>query len=142
MRYQVPQFIEVEDKIFGPLTFRQFAYLAGGVGVGVILYRFGGLIPTALIAVPFGIMCVMMAFYKINNRPFIEIIEASIKYFVKGRLYIWKNREMMGKKEIRQEDARTIIKPIVPKVSENKLKDLAWSLDIKESMYNTKDQLK
>ena len=27
MQYQVPQFIEVEDKIFGPLTFKQFLYI-------------------------------------------------------------------------------------------------------------------
>ena len=32
MRFQVPQFIEIESKIFGPLTFKQFIYLAGGGG--------------------------------------------------------------------------------------------------------------
>ena len=30
MQYQVPQFIEVEDKIFGPLTFKQLVYVVGG----------------------------------------------------------------------------------------------------------------
>src|SRR3989344_2665997 len=32
MEYQVPQFIEVEDKIIGPLTLKQFIYLAGEAG--------------------------------------------------------------------------------------------------------------
>jgi hypothetical protein len=40
MRFQVPQFIEVEDKIFGPLTVKQFIYLAGGAGLVFILYHF------------------------------------------------------------------------------------------------------
>ncbi|TSC80302.1 MAG: hypothetical protein G01um101429_152 [Parcubacteria group bacterium Gr01-1014_29] len=31
-QFQVPQFIEVEDKIFGPLTTKQFFYLLGGGG--------------------------------------------------------------------------------------------------------------
>ena len=37
MEYQVPQFIEVEDKIFGPFTLKQFIYVAGGVGLCAIL---------------------------------------------------------------------------------------------------------
>ncbi|TSC61742.1 MAG: SsrA-binding protein, partial [Parcubacteria group bacterium Athens0416_74] len=32
MQFQVPQFIEVEDKIVGPLTFKQFVFIAGGLG--------------------------------------------------------------------------------------------------------------
>lgn len=37
MQFQVPQFIEVEDKIFGPLTFKQFVYIAGGVALMYLL---------------------------------------------------------------------------------------------------------
>jgi len=33
MRFEVPQFIDVEDKLFGPLTFTQFVYLAGSGGI-------------------------------------------------------------------------------------------------------------
>jgi hypothetical protein len=29
MQFRVPQFIDIEDKLFGPLTFKQFIYLAG-----------------------------------------------------------------------------------------------------------------
>jgi len=39
MQFQVPQFIEVEDKIFGPLTFKQFVYMAGGAGLAYLLWR-------------------------------------------------------------------------------------------------------
>ena len=39
MRFQVPQFIEVEDKIFGPLTLKQFIYLAGAGGLVFVLWR-------------------------------------------------------------------------------------------------------
>ena len=40
MQFQVPQFIEIEDKIFGPLTFKQFIYLAGGVGASIVLWLY------------------------------------------------------------------------------------------------------
>ena len=39
MRFQVPQFIDIEDKIFGPLTFKQFVYLAGGGGLAFLIYK-------------------------------------------------------------------------------------------------------
>jgi len=38
MQYQVPQFIEIEDKIFGPLTLKQFLYLAGGGGLCLLFF--------------------------------------------------------------------------------------------------------
>ena len=38
MQFQVPQFIEVEDRILGPLTFKQFIYLVGGAGISFVLY--------------------------------------------------------------------------------------------------------
>ena len=54
MRYQVPQFIEVEDRIFGPFTFRQFIYLAGGAGLCFIAYRSLPIFWAILIMVPVG----------------------------------------------------------------------------------------
>ena len=38
MRFEVPQFIDIEDKIIGPLTWRQFIYLGGGVGGAVVIF--------------------------------------------------------------------------------------------------------
>ena len=38
MQFQVPQFIETEDKIVGPFTLRQFIYVAGAGLGSVILY--------------------------------------------------------------------------------------------------------
>ena len=48
MQFQVPQFIEVEDKIFGPLTFRQAVYLVGGAGLSYVIYRFS---PSLIISI-------------------------------------------------------------------------------------------
>ena len=51
MQYQLPQFIDIEDKIVGPLTFKQFIYIAGGAGICFIAYR---LLPfwVAVIVIP------------------------------------------------------------------------------------------
>lgn len=144
MQFQVPQFIEVEDKIFGPLTIKQFIYLAGGGGLSFLLYS---LLPTfiaIIIILPIIAFSLALAFYKINNKPFITIVEAAFKYLVAGKLYIWKKEDKKPVPATIAEEAAKATSQfsglMVPKISESKLKDLTWSLDIKESIYSNKNQ--
>ena len=137
MRFQVPQFIEVEDKIFGPLTLKQFIYLAGGAGLSFIVYLFTGslIISFIPIIIIMGIS-VALAFYKVNNKPIIGVAEAAIKYWLGGKLYIWKKEDKMIRPRSQAEavkQAKSYASVMVPKISDSKLKDLSWSLDIKES---------
>lgn len=136
MRYQVPQFIEVEDKIFGPLTFKQFAYVAGGASLCFILYKF---IPSTLVAaifmVPVGSFSLALAFYKINNRPFIDTVEAAFNYFLGSKLYIWRRIDKPHEETPEEIAEKAIPTLYVPRLSDSKLKDLAWSLDINETIY-------
>jgi hypothetical protein len=143
MRFQVPQFIEVEDKIFGPLTLKQFIYLAGGAGLSFVIYRVLGSIILSFIPIVIVLsFSVALAFYRINNKPFIYVVEAAFKYYFASKLYIWKKKDTVkpaGKPE-GEEDIKKYASLMVPKISDSKLKDLAWSLDIKESMYSDKNQ--
>ena len=38
MQFHVPQFIEVEDKLFGPLSAKQFFYMGGAVGAFFVFF--------------------------------------------------------------------------------------------------------
>lgn len=132
MNFQVPQFIEVEDKIFGPLTFKQFIYLAGGAGAIFIIYSLLPLWLGIWIMVPVALLALALAFYKINNRSFIYVLEASFHYLLGTKLYLWQRQSG-------EAQATTIVlgreQPVaVPKLSESKLRDLAWSLDVKENL--------
>jgi hypothetical protein len=143
MRFQVPQFIEVEDKIFGPLTLRQFIYLAGAGGVVFVLWRVFPIFIAVLIAAPIIVLALALAFYKINKRPFVFVLESAFKYIISNRLYIWKSKDLRQiKKEKKKDPALQGSQVQVPKLSGSKLKDIAWSLDIKESIYSDKSQQK
>ncbi len=137
MRFQVPQFIEVEDKIFGPLTFKQFIYMAGGVGLSVVLFLFLPRFLAIIIALPVIIFSATLAFYKVNDKPFINVVEAFFKYSLANKLYIWKKDTSIAQARAQQSAASRPDMPIdqvqVPKLSESKLKELTWSLDIKEN---------
>jgi|SRR3989344_1351056 len=144
MRFQVPQFIEVEDKIFGNYTIKQFIYLAGGAGLSFAIYRLiGSFVWSALPIIIIMSFSAALAFYRINERfPFIYIVEAAFKYFFSNKLYIWKKREnkKMPEENNTDQEIKKYASIMVPKISDSKLKDLTWSLDIKESMYTNKNQ--
>jgi hypothetical protein len=133
MQFQVPQFIEVEDKIIGPLTFKQFLYLAGGGAGSYLLYR---LLPSFLAwpaIVAFAGFALALTFYKVNNRPFIFAFQSWVKYQLGGKLYTWRREEKPAQKE--EDFMVPAQQPLdVSKVSRSKLKDLAWSLDIQEKV--------
>ncbi len=128
MRFQVPQFIEVEDKIFGPLTFKQFIYIAGGAGIAFVVYSILPLFFAILFIVPVVGLSLALAFYKINNKPFISVMEYALKYTLSNKLYVWKKEKNVSKKEKVVEDINP--NTYIPKLSDSKLKDLSWSLDV------------
>jgi len=143
MRFQVPQFIEVEDKIFGPLTLKQFIYMTGGAGLSFMVYLFLNSIFLAFIPIVI-IMAVSsaLAFFKINKMPFVNVVESAFHYYRGTKLYIWKKQQMA--KPTKTVDtiaqAKNYASFMIPKISDSKLKDLTWSLDIKESIYSNKNQ--
>ena len=92
MRFEVPQFIEVEDKIFGPLTWRQFVYMGGGVGIGVMLFFLAPFFVFVLLGLPLAGLSFALAFYPVNNRPFAVFLESVFRYFRGSRLYLWQKK--------------------------------------------------
>lgn len=132
MQFQVPQFIEVEDKLFGPLTLRQFIYLAGGIGLSYIAYAFLPFFVAIIAIVIIGGFALLLAFYKQNERPFINFVESAFKYSLRGRMYVWRKED----KQVSEKDMlpkKEGPKIAVPKLSEGKLKELAEQLDIQDT---------
>ncbi len=130
MRFQIPQFIDVEDKIFGPFTLKQFIYLAGGASVALASVTIFGVVLGLMIASPIIVLALALAFYKINNRPFINMLESSFKYLTKDKLYIWQKTEKPEAEVAPSEKKYSSL--IVPNLGESKLKDMTWQLDVKK----------
>lgn len=93
MRFEVPQFIDIEDKIFGPLTWRQFLYLGGGVGMAVVIFLTTNFIVFIIFGLPLAILALALSFFKINNRPFSYFLEAMFNYITGQRMYFWRKKD-------------------------------------------------
>lgn len=133
MRYQVPQFIEVEDKIFGPLTLKQFLYLAGGGGLCLLFFTVLPLYIAIVLMLPVAAFAFALAFYKVNGRPFIVSVEHAFSYFFGSKLYLWQQRQQKAASAAAAQPVPGNAAALnVPQLSESRLKDLAWSLNIKD----------
>jgi hypothetical protein len=133
MQFKVPQFIDVEDKLFGPFTFRQFAYLIGGAGIIYVLYKLLPIWISIFLIIPVGGLTFLLVFYKINEKPFIFYLQAGVNYLISSKLYIWKQRlAKPGEKDEEKEKEAPGLTSVVPMTTTNKLKDLSWSLDVQE----------
>ncbi|MEX2514562.1 MAG: PrgI family protein [Candidatus Paceibacterota bacterium] len=138
MQFHVPQFIDVEDKIFGPLSFRQFVYLIGGAGFCVILYA---LIPYRVISLPFiaivASFSLALSFYEVNGKPFIYTVQAAFSYITNSHLYLWQRTEHKDKSKKQIEKEAEEIQRVVVNMSSDqstgsRLADKAFSVDVGE----------
>lgn len=133
MQFRVPQFIDVEDKIFGPFTFKQFAYLLGAGGFAFIIWT---LIPIKIIAIIFIIpvsgIFLALAFLKINERPFADALESAFKYYTGGKIYVW--QQPGPKTKVADPVAITIQSAnkerLTPKSKSSRLRELSFGLDV------------
>ena len=96
MRFEVPQFTDIEAKIVGPLTWKQFVYLAGGAGFLVVIYLTMPKIIFLFLGIPVGIFAGSLAFHKVNDRPLSLFVEAAVNYLFKNKLYLWRREKMQS----------------------------------------------
>lgn len=89
MQFQVPQFIEIEDKIIGPLTIRQFIYLAVAGGVSVMLYFAVETWVWFIFSLVIMGIASAFAFLKINGRPFYVVLFAGARFLWNPHTYVW-----------------------------------------------------
>ncbi|MFC1721500.1 PrgI family protein [Patescibacteria group bacterium] len=149
MRYSVPQFIEVEDKVIGPLTVKQFIYILAGVGTLFVIWTISPSIEVFLVpAVPVLGLFLALAFYKINGRPFSVFLQAVLKYLTRPKVSVWRREHAVAsiKTDMAAEAAKRKEKeiPMIGKnINENRLRKLSRILNtgggVDESVYSLPD---
>jgi hypothetical protein len=90
MQYQVPQFINTEDKVVGPFSLRQFAYVGGAALASGICYFFLQTWLFLIIALVLVGGSLALSFVKINGQPLVKVATAAFYYYWKPQMYVWK----------------------------------------------------
>ncbi|MBI4087653.1 MAG: PrgI family protein [Candidatus Liptonbacteria bacterium] len=90
MQFQVPQFIEAEDKIVGPFTMRQFIYVATGGAFSFLLYFTVQPWLWALLSVFILGAAVALALVKVGGRPLSHAALSAIRFYWQPQTYVWR----------------------------------------------------
>lgn len=140
MHAQVPQYLDVEDKIIGPLTLKQFIYLLLAGGLIFLLFNLLKFEIFIILAIPIAIIAVLLAFYKIGgNQKFSKFMVSILGFLGKPNIYTWKKTSPQKPEEEKEE----IIPPKVVKNPEDikkapkktgpeeaGLQELQWKIEV------------
>ena len=88
-QFTVPQFIDIEDKILGPLSARQFLIILSMGLTDTLLYKLLSFWKFLLFGIPIFIIGVTFAFIRINGQPFHFFVLNMIQTFRKPQLRVW-----------------------------------------------------
>ncbi len=151
MQYPVPQFIDVEDKIIGPFTLKQFGFIFGG---GILIVGIFKLLGTGFLffifAVPIGIASAILAFGSFNGRRMYDAIPVLFKFVSSDKLYIFKQKKNFDDIDVQPITAELFkksqpVEAVIEEPVQSKLKRLSMLLDSKnreefETITNRKER--
>ncbi|OGZ63050.1 MAG: hypothetical protein A3H51_01015 [Candidatus Spechtbacteria bacterium RIFCSPLOWO2_02_FULL_38_8] len=132
MQESVPQFIDREQKLLGPLTVRQTVVLGLTVLILILSYFLLNFFVFSILFVVLGSSGVAIAFIKINDQPLYKVIASFFGYFVKPRKYLWERKEndsgipKKPKSSSRKEEMAALD---TKQITESDIKNLAEFLD-------------
>lgn len=87
--FSVPQFIDVEDKIAGPLTWKQLLWM---IAMGAALLTMFGIFDTSLaiaLGIPVILLFCVMAFYRPSGFPMTTFISNAIFFLFRPKVAVW-----------------------------------------------------
>jgi hypothetical protein len=132
-QFIVPQFIDVEDKILGPISVRQFVMFLAAAGLIVgsyqILYKLANQ-PSAFIFSAIGILIALIAFafIKVNGRPFHIFVLSLLQSVKNPRIRLW-NNVVTERLTYRREPPPPAAPAVKQPMSQTKLARLALLVD-------------
>lgn len=110
MQFQVPQFIDTEDKIIGPFTIRQFSFVAAAGLLSFVLYFTVQVWLWAALSILFLAAAAGFAFIKIEGRSLTHILLSAFSFYWKPQTYVWQpeHPEIPKNEAIKQEGGISI----------------------------------
>ncbi|MFA6183887.1 MAG: PrgI family protein [Parcubacteria group bacterium] len=130
MHYNVPQFIDIEDQIVGPLTAKQLLWLFGLAAVLFLMWIFiGSRLNFFLAASPVSLLFLGLAFYRPYGQPLSKFIGSMFLFFVRPKVYMWeRNGKVLDEKKVyKKEVIHSVAHKNLPKQKE--IYDISKILD-------------
>jgi len=112
-QFTIPQFIDVEDKIIGPVTTRQFVIMLSGFLLIAICYKIFDFSLFLTVAITIFIISGIFAFIKINGRPFHLFVLNITQTIKRPGLRVWNKSILLTEDSYKQGESDIIEKSAV-----------------------------
>jgi hypothetical protein len=134
MRYQVPQFVDIEDKIIGPLTLRQFLTYVVAVMLLVPVYLAADMSLFITLAIPVLGVAALFAHFRLHGRTLFAIIGHASAFLLRGQLFVWHRVNDDKNLPVRGEEIEEYVAVTVPDSAT--LRDRARALETVGNVVN------
>lgn len=130
MMFSVPQFIDVEDKVAGPLTWRQLLWMIGLLVLLLMIYTFiGGGVLFVIVALPIVLIFSALAFYRPQGESLLSLVGHGFFFIFRPKVAVWE-RPVVRQRAVREtRSAAAASEPGGKGVSRDRLHELAKILD-------------
>lgn len=128
-QFLVPQFIDVEPKIFGPISLRQFLVIVVGIISSVMAFKFADISLFILEFIIIVGITILFAFIKVNGQLFHFFLLNIFEFFLGSNIRVWKKEEQHFNALIDHVSDEKKTSTEKDKVSESKLSQLSLVLD-------------
>ncbi len=139
MQFPVPQFTDVEDRIIGGLSFKQFGIVFAAAVFTFVMYIISNKnIPVAIVTgIVTGVPALALTFGKLNGRPLYASAGNFVKYLFGAKIYVFHKQGQT----ISETDKTAVIveqqpEPKDPKATTIKIKELNYLLQQQASEEN------
>lgn len=130
MMFSVPQFIDVEDKIAGPLTWKQLGWM---IGMGAAVLTIFGIFDTSLsivLSIPVVLLFCALAFYRPNGISMISFLGSAFLFLFRPKVSVWERPTMiMPTVKAPAPRENTEVHPMDKHLTREKLAELARMID-------------
>lgn len=139
--FNIPQFLDTEDKVVGPFTAKQLGWMAAASVTLFLLYLL--LSKTAMIILAIPVLAIFggLAFYKPEGRPLIAYASSIVFYFMHPKMYMWKRLPDEKVSVRKSPPKKTGEAPEKKNLTEDKIKEISQLLD-KRSAISPEDNTK
>jgi DNA-binding beta-propeller fold protein YncE len=132
MQFPVPQFTDVEDKIIGALSFKQFGIVFAAAIITFVVYTVSkSVIATIFVGVLTGLPALALTFGKLNGRPLYSSAGNFVRFLFGAKIYVFhKQAQTVSEQRI----------PVTVKEEKAPKDKLATAVKIKELNYILQQQ--
>lgn len=102
----VPQYVDIEDKVAGPLTWKHIGWLFAGGVILTVLWQLLDTVTFYIVAIPVGVITAALAFVRPNGVSMVTFLGYGMTYIFRQKTYTWQNEVLKPATKTKEQKAK------------------------------------